>query len=82
MGGQTALNCALDLDKNGVLKKFGVELIGANAHAIEKAEDRQKFKVAMTAIGLESAKSGVASTAKPWFCAVMNTRPVATSCTG
>jgi len=62
MGGQTALNCALDLDKHGVLKKFNVELIGANAHAIEKAEDRQKFKVAMTAIGLESAKSGVAHT--------------------
>ena len=60
MGGQTALNCALDLDKYGVLKKYNVELIGANAHAIEKAEDRQKFKVAMTAIGLESAKSGVA----------------------
>lgn len=60
MGGQTALNCALDLDKFGVLKKFDVELIGANAHAIEKAEDRQKFKTAMTAIGLESAKSGVA----------------------
>ena len=60
MGGQTALNCALDLDKHGVLKKYKVELIGANAHAIEKAEDRQKFKVAMTAIGLESAKSGVA----------------------
>ena len=60
MGGQTALNCALDLDKHGVLKKYNVELIGANAHAIEKAEDRQKFKVAMTSIGLESAKSGVA----------------------
>ncbi|MDN4015429.1 carbamoyl-phosphate synthase large subunit [Zwartia panacis] len=60
MGGQTALNCALDLDKHGVLKKYNVELIGANAHAIEKAEDRQKFKVAMSAIGLESAKSGVA----------------------
>ena len=60
MGGQTALNCALDLDKHGVLAKHGVELIGANAHAIEKAEDRQKFKVAMSAIGLESAKSGVA----------------------
>ena len=60
MGGQTALNCALDLDKHGVLKKYNVELIGANAQAIEKAEDRQKFKVAMTAIGLESAKSGVA----------------------
>ena len=62
MGGQTALNCALDLDKHGVLAKYGVELIGANAHAIEKAEDRQKFKVAMSAIGLESAKSGVAHT--------------------
>ena len=60
MGGQTALNCALDLDKHGVLKKYNVELIGANAHAIEKAEDRQKFRVAMTASGLESAKSGVA----------------------
>jgi carbamoyl-phosphate synthase large subunit len=62
MGGQTALNCALDLDKHGVLKKYNVELIGANAHAIEKAEDRQKFKVAMSAIGLESARSGVAHT--------------------
>ncbi len=64
MGGQTALNCALDLDKHGVLKKYNVELIGANAHAIEKAEDRQKFKVAMTSIGLESAKSGVAHSLK------------------
>ncbi|AWB35303.1 carbamoyl-phosphate synthase large subunit [Orrella marina] len=62
MGGQTALNCALDLDRHGVLQKYGVELIGANAHAIEKAEDRQKFKTAMAAIGLESAKSGVAHT--------------------
>ena len=60
MGGQTALNCALDLANQGVLDKHGVELIGANAAAIEKAEDRQKFKTAMTAIGLESAKSGVA----------------------
>ncbi len=60
MGGQTALNCALDLDKHGVLAKYGVELIGANAHAIEKAEDRRLFKDAMTSIGLESAKSGVA----------------------
>jgi len=60
MGGQTALNCALDLAKHGVLDKFGVELIGANAEAIEKAEDRLKFKDAMTSIGLESAKSGVA----------------------
>ncbi|MGB6008520.1 carbamoyl-phosphate synthase large subunit [Castellaniella sp.] len=60
MGGQTALNCALDLDRHGVLQKHGVELIGANAAAIEKAEDRLKFKDAMTSIGLESAKSGVA----------------------
>ena len=62
MGGQTALNCALDLAHHGVLKKHNVELIGANEHAIEKAEDRQKFKTAMTDIGLESAKSGVAHT--------------------
>ncbi len=62
MGGQTALNCALDLAKHGVLEKYGVELIGANAAAIEKAEDRLKFKDAMTSIGLESAKSGVAHT--------------------
>jgi carbamoyl-phosphate synthase large subunit len=60
MGGQTALNCALDLARNGVLAKHGVEMIGANEHAIEKAEDRQKFKDAMTKIGLESAKSGIA----------------------
>jgi carbamoyl-phosphate synthase large subunit len=62
MGGQTALNCALDLASHGVLEKYNVELIGANREAIEKAEDRQKFKVAMTSIGLESAKSGVAHT--------------------
>ena len=60
MGGQTALNCALDLARHGVLEKYGVEMIGANAEAIEKAEDRQKFKEAMDRIGLESAKSGVA----------------------
>ncbi|MCX5591494.1 carbamoyl-phosphate synthase large subunit [Alcaligenes endophyticus] len=60
MGGQTALNCALELVKHGVLEKFGVEMIGANAEAIDKAEDRLKFKDAMTSIGLESAKSGVA----------------------
>jgi carbamoyl-phosphate synthase large subunit len=60
MGGQTALNCALDLHKHGVLAKYGVEMIGANEHAIEKAEDRLKFKDAMTRIGLESAKSGIA----------------------
>ncbi|MGE5945960.1 MAG: carbamoyl-phosphate synthase large subunit, partial [Betaproteobacteria bacterium] len=60
MGGQTALNCALDLDREGVLAKFGVELIGASKEAIDKAEDRQKFKDAMTKIGLGSAKSATA----------------------
>jgi carbamoyl-phosphate synthase large subunit len=60
MGGQTALNCALDLAKHGVLSKHGVEMIGANEHAIEKAEDRLKFKDAMTGIGLGSARSGIA----------------------
>ena len=60
MGGQTALNCALDLHKHGVLTRHGVEMIGANEKAIEKAEDRLKFKDAMTSIGLDSAKSGIA----------------------
>src|SRR4249919_890140 len=60
MGGQTALNCALDLHKHGVLQKYGVEMIGANEKAIEKAEDRLKFKDAMTSIGLDSARSGIA----------------------
>ncbi len=60
MGGQTALNCALDLHNNGVLEKYGVELIGARPEAIDKAEDRQKFKDAMTKIGLGSARSGIA----------------------
>jgi carbamoyl-phosphate synthase large subunit len=62
MGGQTALNCALDLAKQGVLAKYGVEMIGASEKAIEKAEDRQKFKQAMTSIDLDSAKSGIAHT--------------------
>ncbi|WP_374492531.1 carbamoyl-phosphate synthase large subunit [Zoogloea sp.] len=62
MGGQTALNCALDLAKHGVLAKYGVELIGAKEEAIDKAEDRMKFKDAMTRIGLGSARSGVAHT--------------------
>jgi len=62
MGGQTALNCALDLARNGVLEKYGVEMIGANEHAIDLAEDRLKFRDAMTEIGLGSAKSGVAHT--------------------
>ncbi|HOY86140.1 MAG: carbamoyl-phosphate synthase large subunit [Methylotenera sp.] len=60
MGGQTALNCALDLDKHGVLAKYKVELIGASKEAIDKAEDRQKFKEAMTKIGLGSARSAIA----------------------
>ena len=60
MGGQTALNCALDLDAQGILEKFNVELIGASKEAIDMAEDRQKFKVAMNEIGLESARSSVA----------------------
>ena len=60
MGGQTALNCALDLWHNGVLERYKVELIGATPEAIDKAEDRLKFKEAMTKIGLGSARSGIA----------------------
>ncbi|HMU64503.1 MAG: carbamoyl-phosphate synthase large subunit [Nitrosomonas sp.] len=60
MGGQTALNCALDLVKYGVLDKYGVELIGASREAIDKAEDREKFKQAMAHIGLSSARSAIA----------------------
>ncbi len=60
MGGQTALNCALDLHKHGVLEKYKCELIGATPEAIDKAEDRSKFKDAMTKIGLGSARSGIA----------------------
>ena len=60
MGGQTALNCALDLWHQGVLDKYQVELIGASPEAIDKAEDRLKFKDAMTKIGLGSARSGIA----------------------
>jgi len=60
MGGQTALNCALDLARNGVLEKYSVEMIGANEHAIDLAEDRQKFRNAMDEIGLGSARSGAA----------------------
>ena len=60
MGGQTALNCALDLAKHGVLEKYGVEMIGASKEAIDKAEDREKFKAAMTRIGLGSARSSIA----------------------
>ena len=60
MGGQTALNTALDLDKQGVLAKFGVEMIGAKAPAIAMAEDRQLFREAMTRIGLATPKSVLA----------------------
>ncbi len=60
MGGQTALNCALDLAREGVLEQYGVELIGASREAIDKAEDREKFKAAMTRIGLGSARSALA----------------------
>jgi carbamoyl-phosphate synthase large subunit len=57
MGGQTALNCALELDKRGVLELFGVEMIGAKADVIDKAENRERFRVAMDSIGLESPRS-------------------------
>src|ERR1700726_2526496 len=57
MGGQTALNCALSLRKMGVLQKFGVEMIGATAEAIDKAEDRERFRQAMPRIGLETPRS-------------------------
>ncbi|OTQ61682.1 carbamoyl-phosphate synthase large subunit [Gilliamella apis] len=60
MGGQTALNCALELEKRGVLKEFNVEMIGATADAIDKAEDRKRFDQAMKKIGLDTARSGIA----------------------
>jgi carbamoyl-phosphate synthase large subunit len=60
MGGQTALNCALDLEREGVLAKHGVQMIGATKEAIDKAEDREKFKIAMTKIGLETVRGDVA----------------------
>lgn len=60
MGGQTALNCALDLDKHGVLANYGVEMIGANADTIDKAEDRARFDQAMKNIGLECPRAKVA----------------------
>ncbi|WP_298441290.1 carbamoyl-phosphate synthase large subunit [uncultured Ferrimonas sp.] len=60
MGGQTALNCALELEKHGVLAEFGVEMIGATADAIDKAEDRARFDVAMKSIGLECPRAGIA----------------------
>ncbi len=62
MGGQTALNCALDLEKNGVLEQFGVEMIGADSEAINKAEDRDLFREAMHKIGLDMPQSDIAHT--------------------
>ncbi len=62
MGGQTALNCALDLEREGVLEKYGVEMIGATSDAIDMAEDRERFRKAMDEIGLESARSEVVHT--------------------
>ncbi|EEF79575.1 carbamoyl-phosphate synthase large subunit [Methylophaga thiooxydans] len=62
MGGQTALNCALDLEKHGILEKFGVEMIGADSEAINKAEDRDLFRAAMRKIGLDMPKSDIAHT--------------------
>ncbi|MCJ2118628.1 carbamoyl-phosphate synthase large subunit [Methylobacterium sp. J-001] len=61
MGGQTALNCALSLQKMGVLAKYGVQMIGATAEAIDKAEDRSLFRDAMTKIGLDTPKSALAN---------------------
>ncbi|MCJ7598111.1 MAG: carbamoyl-phosphate synthase large subunit, partial [Methyloceanibacter sp.] len=60
MGGQTALNTALSLERSGVLAKYGIEMIGARAEAIDKAEDRELFREAMTKIGLESPRSRLA----------------------
>ncbi|MCH8176104.1 MAG: carbamoyl phosphate synthase large subunit, partial [Proteobacteria bacterium] len=60
MGGQTALNCALDLNRHGVLQKYGVELIGASVEAIDKAEDRELFDRAMRSIGLATPVHGIA----------------------
>jgi carbamoyl-phosphate synthase large subunit len=67
MGGQTALNCALDLDKHGVLEEFGVEMIGAKADAIDKAEDRNRFDKAMKSIGLECPNAEIAHTIEEAF---------------
>ena len=70
MGGQTALNCALSLRKMGVLEKFDVEMIGATADAIDKAEDRERFREAMNKIGLETPTSHLAHTMADGFVAL------------
>jgi len=69
MGGQTALNCALDLVREGVLEKYGVEMIGATPEAIDMAEDRDLFRQAMERIGLECPRAGVAHTMEEAFAA-------------
>ncbi|NTZ41866.1 carbamoyl-phosphate synthase large subunit [Altererythrobacter sp. SALINAS58] len=73
MGGQTALNCALALANDGTLEKYGVQMIGANADAIDKAENRQRFREAMDSIGLESARSGVAYSVDEAFAVLERT---------
>ncbi len=73
MGGQTALNCALALFDDGTLERLGVQMIGADADAIDKAEDRQRFREAMDKIGLESARSGVAHTLEEAFAVLERT---------
>ncbi|QZD95516.1 carbamoyl-phosphate synthase large subunit [Qipengyuania gelatinilytica] len=73
MGGQTALNCALSLFNDGTLEKYGVQMIGADADAIDKAENRQRFREAMDAIGLESARSGVANTVEEAYAVLERT---------
>ena len=73
MGGQTALNTALSLFNDGTLEKFGVQMIGADADAIDKAEDRQRFREAMDKIGLESARSGVAHTLEEAYAVLERT---------
>ena len=67
MGGQTALNCALDLVSEGVLERFGVQMIGASQDAIDKAEDRERFDQAMKAIGLETPRSAIAHSMEEAF---------------
>jgi len=73
MGGQTALNCALALFNDGTLEKYGVQMIGADADAIDKAENRNRFREAMDKIGLESARSGTAHTVEEAFAVLERT---------
>ena len=75
MGGQTALNTALALFKDGTLEKYGVQMIGADAEAIDKAEDRLKFREAMDRIGLESPRSAIAHSLDEAIAALDDDRP-------